>query len=80
MLLSPDTRKCIGYDCYVDASLPSGTVILGNFNEALEADFDGITIRIVEDATLARKQALEVVAHKALDFLVRRPKSFCKNA
>lgn len=76
MLLDPDTRKCIGYDCYMDASLPSGTVILGNFNEALEADFDGIVIRIVEDATLARKQALEIVAHKAVDFLCRRPKSF----
>ena len=78
MLLNADTRKCIGYDVFVDASLPTSAVILGNFDEALEADFDGIAIRIVEDATLARKQALEIVAHAANDFLFRRPKSFCK--
>ena len=52
--------------------------IQGNFDEALEADFDGITIRVVEDAGLARKQALEIVAHRAIDFLCRRPKSFTK--
>ena len=80
MLVDPDTRKCIGYDVYMNASLPSGTIILGNFNEALEAGFDGMTIRIVEDAQLARKQAIEIVAHRALDFLFRRPKSFTKNA
>lgn len=78
-LVDPKTRKCIGYDVYVDASMPAGTVILGNFNEALEADFDGITIKVVEDAPLARRQAIEVVAHRALDFLVRRPKSFTKS-
>lgn len=63
----------------MDANLPSGTAILGNFDEALEADFDGISIKIVEDATLARKQAFEIVAHRSLDFLFRRPKSFCKS-
>lgn len=78
MLLDPDTRKCIGYDVYLDANMPASGVILGNFDEALEADFDGITIRVVEDATLARKQALEIVAHRALDFICRRPKSFTK--
>lgn len=78
MLVDPDTRKCIGYDVYVDASMPASGVILGNFDEALEADFDGITIRVVEDAGLARKQALEIVAHRAIDFLCRRPRSFTK--
>ncbi len=73
-----EDRKCIGYDVFVDANLPTSSVILGDFNEALEADFDGIAIKIVEDATLARKQAFEIVAHRALDFCVRRPKSFTK--
>ena len=71
-----DERKCIGYDCFIDPNLPASAVILGNFDEALEANFDGITIKVVEDAGLARKQALEVVAYAANDFLLRRPKSF----
>lgn len=75
-----EDRRCIGYDVYVDANLPTSAVILGNWDEALEANFDGIVIRIVEDATLARKQAVEIVAHKAVDFCFRKPKSFTKSA
>ena len=75
-LVDPKTRKCLGYDVYVDPNLPTGTIVLGNFNEALEANFDGIVIKIVEDAALARRQAIEIVAHRALDYLFRRPKSF----
>ena len=74
-----EDRKMIGYDVYVDANVPSGTLILGNFDEALEANFDGITLKLVEDASLARRQAIEIVAHRANDFLFRRPKSFCKS-
>lgn len=80
MLIDDQTRKCIGYDCFVNHSIPTSSVILGNFNEALEADFDGMTIRIVGDGDrdLAIKQALTVVAHKANDYCFRRPKSFTK--
>lgn len=81
MLVDPDTRKCIGYDCYVDHNIPASAVILGNFGEALEANFDGIAIRIVtEDKDLSRKQAIEIQAFAANDYVFRRPKSFCKNA
>ena len=73
-----DDRKCIGYDCFVDPNLPPSAVVLGNFDEALDAGFDGIVIKIVEDAALARKQALEIVAFASNDYLFRRPKSFTK--
>lgn len=78
MLLDPDTRKCIGYDCFMDPNLPTSAVILGDFNEALQANFDGITIKIVEDAALARKQAIEIVAYAANDYCFRRPGVFVK--
>lgn len=77
--LIDDNRNCIGYECFVDPSLPTSAIVLGNFNEALEANFDGIAIKVVEDATLARKQAIEVVAYNANDFLFRRPKSFSRS-
>lgn len=75
-LVDPRTRKCLGYDVYVDPNLPAGKIILGNWTEYLEADFDGIVLRIGEDTALMRKQAIEIIAHRALDFLCRRPKSF----
>lgn len=79
MLLDADTRKCIGYDAFLAPALPPSAVLLGNWNEVLEADFDGIDIKVVtEDTSLARKQACEVIAHRALNFLVRKPKSITK--
>ena len=80
MLLDTDTRKCIGYDAFIDHNIPASAVILGNFGEALEANFDGISIRVVtEDKDLSRKQAIEIQAFAANDYVFRRPKSFCKS-
>lgn len=80
MLLDPDTRKCLGYDAFIDHNIPASAVILGNFGEALEANFDGVSIRVVtEDKDLSRKQAIEIQAFAANDYVFRRPKSFCKS-
>ena len=80
MMLDPDTRKCLGYDAFIDHNIPASAVILGNFGEALEANFDGISIRVVtEDKDLSRKQAIEIQAFAANDYVFRRPKSFCKS-
>ena len=80
MLLDPDTRKCLGYDAFIDHNIPASAVILGNFGEALEANFDGISIRVItEDKDLSRKQAIEIQAFAANDYVFRRPKSFCKS-
>lgn len=71
--------KCINYPVVISNAIPSGQIILGNFDEALEADFDGISLKIVEDAALSRKQACEIQCFAANDFLLRRPKSFAKS-
>ena len=70
--------KMIGHDVVICNALDDNTIILGNFDELVLANFRGITLKIVEDAGLARKQAVEIVAHAAVDFLCRRPKSFTK--
>lgn len=70
--------KMIGHDVVICNALDDNTIILGNFDELILANFRGITLKIVEDAALARKQAVEIVAHAAVDFLCRRPKSFTK--
>ena len=72
------TGKCIGYEAICSPAVPTSAVLLGNFNEMVVADFDGIELRIVEDATLATKQAVRVLGFGANDIAVRRPKSFTK--
>ena len=76
MLLDVDTRKLIGHNVVICNALNDGQIILGNFNELLIADFDAISLKVVEDAALSRKQAVEVQAFAAVDMLCRRPKSF----
>jgi HK97 family phage major capsid protein len=71
--------KMIGYNVVICNALDNNTIILGNFNELLVANFDGMRLRVVEDAGLARKQALELQAHETFDCLVRRPKSFTRS-
>lgn len=68
--------KMIGHNVVISNALNDNTVILGNFNELLVANFDGMRLKVVEDAQLSRKQAVEVQAFEAMDCLVRRPKSF----
>jgi len=68
--------KIINHPVVISNALDDNTIILGNFNELLVANFDGIRLKVVEDAALSRKQAVEVQAFEAMDCLVRRPKSF----
>ena len=77
-LIDVKTRKMIGYDVVICNALNDNTIILGNFNELLVAQWDGITLKIVEDAQLSRKQALECQSFAAVNCLVRRPGSFTK--
>lgn len=70
--------KIIGYDVVICNALDDNTIILGNFDELVMANFRGLMLKVVEDAALARKQAVEIVAHADVDFLVRRPRSFTK--
>ena len=81
-LLDPKTRLMLGHPVAICNKLQPGEVILGNFAELFVATFDGLRLKVVEDAQLSRKQAVEVQCFTAADVLVRRPKSFSvsKNA
>ena len=70
--------KMIGHDVVICNALDDNTIILGNFDELVMANFRGLMLKVVEDAALARKQAVEIVAHADVDFLCRRPRSFTK--
>lgn len=72
--------KMLGYECIIDNHLPASGIMLGDFSEALVADFEPISLKIVEDAQLSRKQAVEVQAFGAINVVVRRPKAFTKGA
>ena len=76
MLIDVDTRKMIGHDVVISNALTDNDIILGNFNELLVTNFEGMRLKVVEDAALSRKQAVEVQAFETMDCLVRRPKSF----
>lgn len=67
--------KIKGIPVFVNNCLDNNTVILGNFNEVIVADFDGLFLK-VDDITYIKKGAVQVIATKAFDCLVRRPKSF----
>ena len=64
-----------GYKVYVNNALDDNTVILGNFGELIVADFDGLFLK-VDDISLIKRGAVQVVATKCFDCIVRRPKSF----
>ena len=73
-----DDDRCLGYKVFCTPALPASGVVLGNFNECLQAQFDGITLKLAEDFGLASKQAVAIIAHRANDFCFRRAKSFSK--
>ena len=74
-----EDRKCIGYDVFVDPSLPTSAVVLGNFAEAFEADFSPISLTVDYLGELALRKAVRVIAWQDNDFCFRRPKSFTKS-
>lgn len=69
-------HKCLGYPVVICNALPNDGVILGNFNELLVGEYDGMRIDVMVDASLNRKQAREVQAFASFDCIVRRLKSF----
>ena len=67
--------KINGYDAVINNSLDDNTIILGNFDELVIADFDGLMLK-VDDITFVKKQAVQVICTCAFDCICRRPKSF----
>lgn len=70
-----------GIPVYVNNALDNNTVILGQFDKLVVADFDGIMIK-VDDITYIKKGAVQVIATAAFDSTVRAPGAFTvsKNA
>ena len=68
--------KIINHLVVICNALTDNQIILGNFNELLVANFDGMRLKIVEDAALSRRQAVEIQCFETFDCLVRRVKSF----
>jgi phage head maturation protease len=73
-----EDRKCIGYDVFVDHSLPTSSVILGDFSQALEVKFDALVIDVATDANLVIEGTKRLYAREFNDYCFRRPKSFTK--
>ena len=67
--------KINGYEAVINNSLDDNTIILGNFDELVIADFDGLMLK-VDDITFVKKGAVQIIATCAFDCICRRPKSF----
>ena len=80
-----DAKGFEGYICtddkiknmpvFVNNALGDDKIILGAFENVAVADFDAIQLK-VDDITLAKKQAIQVIASNAFDVVIRRPKAF----
>lgn len=67
--------KIKDYPVFVNNNLSDGQIILGDFSQVVVADFDGLMIK-VDDITYIKRQAIQLVATRAFDVCVRRPKAF----
>ena len=67
--------KINGYEVVINNSLGDDTIILGNFDELVITDFDGLMLK-VDDITFVKKGAVQIIATCAFDCIVRRPASF----
>lgn len=69
--------KIKNYPVYVNNKMPAKTILVGDFGEVAVADFQGLKIK-VDDITYIKQQAIQIVAIKAFDTVVRRPGAFAK--
>ena len=67
--------KINGYEAVINNSLDDNTIILGNFDELVITDFDGLMLK-VDDITFVKKGAVQIIATCAFDCICRRPASF----
>ena len=67
--------KINGYEAEINNSLDDNTIILGNFDELVITDFDGLMLK-VDDITYVKKASVQIIATCAFDCICRRPRSF----
>ena len=65
------------YPVYVNNKLDDNVVLVGDFGEVAVADFQGLKLK-VDDITYIKQQAIQIVAIKCFDTVVRRPGAFTK--
>ena len=69
--------KIKNYPVYVNNAITGQTVLVGDFGEVAVADFEGLKLK-VDDITLIKRQAVQIIAIKAFDTVVRRTGAFTK--
>ena len=70
-----EDNKIKGYEVVVNNFLEDGQIILGDFTDVAVAEFGPLKVK-VDDITLAKKQAIQVIMDMEFDCCVRRPGSF----
>lgn len=70
-----EDNKIKGYEVVVNNFLADGQIILGDFTDVAVAEFGPLKIK-VDDISLAKKQAIQVIMDMEFDCCVRRPGSF----
>lgn len=69
--------KIENYPVYVNNKMPNNVILVGDFGEVAVADFEGLKLK-VDDITLIKRQAVQIIAIKAFDCVVRRTGAFTK--
>lgn len=69
--------KIKNYPVFVNNKLADDVVLVGDFGEVAVADFEGLKLK-VDDITYIKQQAIQIVAIKCFDTVVRRPGAFTK--
>ena len=70
-----EDNKIKGYEVVVNNYLADGQIILGDFTDVAVAEFGPLKVK-VDDITLAKKQAIQIIMDMEFDCCVRRPGSF----
>lgn len=65
-----------GYEVVVNNFLTDDQIILGDFTDVAVAEFGPLKVK-VDDISLAKKQAIQIIMDMEFDCCVRRPQSFC---
>ena len=69
--------KIKNYPVFVNNKLADNVVLVGDFGEVAVADFEGLKLKI-DDITYIKQNAIQIVAIKCFDTVVRRPGAFTK--
>ena len=69
--------KIKNYPVYVNNAITGDVVLVGDFGEVAVSDFQGLKLK-VDDITYIKRQAIQVVAIKSFDCVVRRTGAFTK--